>query len=309
MKGYFHNALETDNLMEYPLGYDRVYDGKDVNSFYYRFFSDGILNRDGADSCRVYLGDDELLHIHPGFAVIQGQGVDVEGDETAPATEGIVVIRLDRRINMRNEYLAVVDEPEYDPERIWDLPIAKVSIDEDEGVKLLDLRQLSAFCGEVAQIRYFEMDIPTEGWERGRLEDKSSGVYTYYIDVPVKGLLEYHSVDIRPDLSSLEAIFDCRFAPVVEVMDGYFRLWSSIPPGRNLTGEYVVTVESSSLQILGADGYELPPASEAILGGVLVGDKLEIEEDGRLSATGEIPEELIGTDEDINRIFEEAVEE
>lgn len=150
MKGYFFNAVETNDLETYPTGYDRNYDAEDFAEFYKGFFSDGILIKNSGGECLV-AASGATLTIKAGFAVIEGHGIVVEGNESVAAgSGGYAVIRLNKSVDVRAVQFLVVSTL-VKTNSICDLELAKVTV--TGGVaKVTDTRSYVAYTGNVTAV-------------------------------------------------------------------------------------------------------------------------------------------------------------
>jgi len=150
LKGYFFNAQVTSDLASYPTGYDVNYDADDFAAFYARFFSDGVLAKEGDGACEI-TASGLTLGIKPGFVLIQGRGIEIEGDETVTASAaGVVVIRWDKTVDVRAATLAIVGEP-VQTEDIWDLELARVTVS-GGAAAVEDTRSYAAYLGEIKAV-------------------------------------------------------------------------------------------------------------------------------------------------------------
>jgi len=150
LKGYFFNAQVTSDLASYPTGYDVNYDADDFAAFYARFFSDGVLAKEGDGACEI-TASGLTLGIKPGFVLIQGRGIEIEGDETVTASAaGVVVIRWDKTVDVRAATLAIVSAP-VQTEDIWDLELARVTVS-GGAAAVEDTRSYAAYLGEIKAV-------------------------------------------------------------------------------------------------------------------------------------------------------------
>lgn len=137
--------------------------------------------------------------------------------------------------------------------------------------------------------------IPSNGWQ-------SSGAsrYGYQAEIAVEEATADHVPDVNLDFDSIETADDCRLCPTVEALDGKLRFWAMMQPHGDMSATVTLMSERGSGSGGGAGGgaesYVLPIASETVLGGVRIGDNIDIDEDGRISTTVE----QTATDEEVS---------
>lgn len=143
-----------------------------------------------------------------------------------------------------------------------------------------------------------EITIPNEGWT---LIENPEDEYQYCIDVPIEQVKESHFPDVALHKASLEVAKEAILCPSVESLDGALRFWTVNIPAAEMGA-------TAALHGRGADGtegssggsYVLPVASSVTLGGIKVGNGLNITKDGVLSVDSASEEE---TDEMLEDIF------
>lgn len=144
----------------------------------------------------------------------------------------------------------------------------------------------------VATIRQ-DIVIPAEGWGK-----TGEGTYPFRLEIPVKGCTE----KMIPGLTILEegeaAANLCGLAPRVQTLYGAVQVSAVSVPDAPIPASLTLQGDASGLMLgVGGDGeYTLPPATENRLGGVKVGQGLNVSSDGTLSvdsASGAEVEEML----------------
>ncbi|HIT31692.1 MAG TPA: hypothetical protein IAC25_02495 [Candidatus Enterenecus stercoripullorum] len=149
-----------------------------------------------------------------------------------------------------------------------------------------------------------EVLIPAEGWGQATQED---GEFPYYLEMPCSEVLVTHNAEVMVDDNSLRTAWDCGLSPTMETLDGYLRFRARRIPAEPILCHITLFREGGTGGTGGATGsggYQLPIASETTLGGVMIGDNIDIDEDGRITPTGAtLSEEQTATSQDIQGII------
>ena len=125
--------------------------------------------------------------------------------------------------------------------------------------------------------------IPTTGWQ----QDGNYG-YPYYVDLPVSGLTENDVVAVEITPAGQNVAETACFLSSSESLSGVLRLRAKHIPTAALAAYYYIIREDLLMAFgplaVGTTPYTLPAATATTLGGVKVGDYLDIAPDGTLSA-------------------------
>ncbi len=143
--------------------------------------------------------------------------------------------------------------------------------------------------------------IPSGSW---RVLEESKGDYKYQCDVEVEDSRETHYPEAALSVESLPTAEACGLCPTMLAMEGALRFWAKALPKEDMTGTYALFAHGRYTGEGGGSGYTLPAATADLLGGVKVGEGLEIAGDGRLRVVG-LAEESIASDVDIRQMVED----
>lgn len=152
-----------------------------------------------------------------------------------------------------------------------------------------------------------DITIPIEGWTACVEDDVGAGMQ--YLDIAQQDITE----DMVPFVSILPrylaAAADCGFCPAAKTLKGALRLFAKSHPAQEITATLVLLLASSGPAEGGTggseDGYTLPVATADRLGGVMIGDGVDVESNGRISVnkTG-LLDDAIATDADVRETLE-----
>ena len=97
----------------------------------------------------------------------------------------------------------------------------------------------------------------------------------------------------------------CELCPTVETVSGALRFWAMKAPDAELSGS-VLLVGQGGGSNGGGGSYTLPTATASRLGGVKIGDGVNVEEDGMISVDGEsLLENATTTEEEVEDMLDE----
>lgn len=143
------------------------------------------------------------------------------------------------------------------------------------------------------------LQIPRTGWTA---LDPPKGDYKYQCDLTVEDSKESHYPEAALSIESLATAEACGLCPTIQTLDGKIRFWAKKQPKADMAGTYALFAHG---KYAGTDnsggGYTLPVASSDTLGGVKVGDGLEVSGDGKLRVIG-LSEESVASDESIRQM-------
>ena len=127
--------------------------------------------------------------------------------------------------------------------------------------------------------------IPHEAWQSagGAEDDEGGGTYPCRADVVCDEATAMHTPIATLDKACLAAAKACELCPTVETASGVLRFWAMKVPDGELTGSVLLVGQGGGGKS-GDGSYTLPTATPFRLGGVKVGEALDIAPDGTLSA-------------------------
>lgn len=149
-----------------------------------------------------------------------------------------------------------------------------------------------------------EITIPAEGWtsaaddaddeEDGDTED--AGEYALHLDLPISTITERMTpmVTIHPEYHA--AAQNCNLCPSARTMAGVLRFYAKTAPTVDIKASLALIGGSGYIGVASSSGTgEIPVASATQLGGVMVGNGLNVTSEGVLS----VDEATVVTDEDL----------
>lgn len=233
--------------------------------------------------------DDEVL-----FAILQDE-VGEEIPSFAEFSQFLLEMYVDIAISRTNNIQVVVSSLVYATNEDLNRVSARVYEVETtlrETIKILSELHLS---GISSNISVQNIVIPTEGWIQSNTQEYDG----LSIDVPIEGVTE----DIIPMVSiiprSINLASSCGLSSCAMTGNGYIRFYSLSAPKEEISASATLLVVSGTG---GGGSNQLPTATETRLGGVKIGDNVEVTDDGTISVD---KQKLI---EDISATNEEAQE-
>ena len=158
----------------------------------------------------------------------------------------------------------------------------------------------------------WELTIPETGWVQG---GPIGAEFPYSIELPYEGVLDTHNAEVTVDINYVRVAAKCGLCPTMETMHNGIKFWTRELPESpilchmTLFGEGGINSGAPASGGGGGSGsgsgnYILPMASETVLGGVKIGDNIDIDDEGRITPTGvTLSEAQPATEEDINNII------
>lgn len=154
----------------------------------------------------------------------------------------------------------------------------------------------------------WQVTIPTEGWVEAAPEEAD---FPYYIDLEYDGVLDTHNAEVTVDRASINAAWSCGLCPTMETQHNGLRFWARRRPSEEILCHMTLFGqgglsggESSSGTVSDLSEHETVIASANTLGHVMLGDNIDIDEEGRITPTGAtLSEEQTATDQDIQDII------
>lgn len=140
--------------------------------------------------------------------------------------------------------------------------------------------------------------IPTTGWVQSDPEEYEG----LSVDIPVEGVTgDMIPIVIVPP-KQLKVIGERKFSPCVKSDDGYIRLYSKASPPEPINATLVLLITSGGAT--GGGSYQLPTASADKLGGVKIGENINVTDDGTISVNSEeLASDIVASDEDAEEVI------
>ncbi len=140
--------------------------------------------------------------------------------------------------------------------------------------------------------------IPTTGWVKSDPEEYEG----LSVDIPVEGVTgDMIPIVIVPP-KQIKVIGERKFSPCVKSDDGYIRLYSKASPPEPINATLVLLITSGGAT--GGGSYQLPTASADKLGGVKIGENINITDDGTISVNSEeLVSDIVASDEDAEEVI------
>ncbi len=157
-------------------------------------------------------------------------------------------------------------------------------------------RQLEAL--NVSCITKRDIVIPTTGWVQSDPEEYEG----LSVDIPVEGVTgDMIPIVIVPP-KQIKVIEERKFSPCVKSDDGYIRLYSKASPPEPINATLVLLITSGGAT--GGGSYQLPTASADKLGGVKIGENINVTDDGTISVNSEeLVSNIVASDEDAEGVI------
>lgn len=138
--------------------------------------------------------------------------------------------------------------------------------------------------------------IPVNGWET----EPGGG---YSIEIPVDGCADSMVPLLTISRGSLSAAGACGMSPTIETVTGAIKLYAEQVPAEEIQASLALLTSGSGGGGGGGGSYILPIATSNRLGGVKIGNGINVASDGTIS----VDHETVMTDEDL--VDEDATEE
>lgn len=157
----------------------------------------------------------------------------------------------------------------------------------------------SASSGGGVTLATFDFAIPVSAWAA---DEAAADSYVYYADMANDLVsLTSHIPDVTLDKTSLDSARACGMSPGADILeDGKVRVYAQKIPAAEISGTcrlWAVGAGTGSGGGEGGGGYTMPVASHTTLGGVIIGDGMDVSEDGTITPdvlTSEEIDEIIG---------------
>lgn len=146
------------------------------------------------------------------------------------------------------------------------------------------------------------------GWEAAQPQEQEG--YEYRVNVSVPEANETLTPAVVLYGEALSAAREAGLCPTVQSLSGLLRFWSRQPPARELTATLVLTPGGAKDGGGASGGYFLPVATKTRLGGVKIGENIDVTDDGTISAAGgTVSDEDMATDTEVGEMLDEVFSE
>lgn len=151
----------------------------------------------------------------------------------------------------------------------------------------------------------WEITIPTTSWVQ---EGPEGATYPYSLEIDYDGILDTHNAEVTVDKEYIKIAAECGLCPTMETHHNALKFWSRSIPTTPIMCHMTLFGEGGLISSLSDGGdtssHEQVIASSDTLGHVMIGDNIEIDEDGRITPTGAtLTPEQTATDSDIDQII------
>lgn len=143
--------------------------------------------------------------------------------------------------------------------------------------------------------------LPAAGW----VQDDTGGAYGYHLDVLVEGVTEDHFPSIAIHQESMETAESAGISPVVQTLDGVLRFWAKSVPAADILATAALFTGNGGGAGPGGS-YVLPVATADTLGGVKIGENVDVTEDGVISIDGaDLLDDVTANDSEVTEMLNE----
>lgn len=143
--------------------------------------------------------------------------------------------------------------------------------------------------------------LPAAGW----VQDDTGGAYGYHLDVSVEGVTENHFPSIAIHQESRETAESAGISPVVQTLDGVLRFWAKSVPAADILATAALFTGNGGGAGLGGS-YVLPVATADTLGGVKIGENVDVTADGTISIDGaDLLDDVAADDSEVTEMLNE----
>lgn len=166
-------------------------------------------------------------------------------------------------------------------------------------------RLIVASVGGMVGLASFDFTIPVSAWIK---DEAATDSYVYYADVENEIVSLSHFPDATLDKTSLDAACACGMAPTAETPEaGKVRFFAQAIPTAAISGTCKLWTKGNNASSgeEGGGSYELPIASATTLGGVKIGEGIEVAADGTISSEGTVSPDQIAQDGDVEEMLNE----
>lgn len=143
--------------------------------------------------------------------------------------------------------------------------------------------------------------IPSAGWSLQGESDEQGDTdeYCYYVDVSVDEATEMRFPNVALHKTALVVAETAGLCPTAETLAGAIRFWAKSVPNEDMEATVALTSPSTGGGGENGSTYVLPVATATRLGGVKIGQGINVAEDGTITAStsGITPDEMASTED------------
>lgn len=152
-----------------------------------------------------------------------------------------------------------------------------------------------------------EIIVPKEGWTASAGDDGGS-IFGLCVDIPISGITEAMQPFLSVNLAHLETAKNCGLSSVVQTIEGALRLYADSVPAAEMTATLTLLCTTSGTISGGTaagTGYTLPTATATRLGGVKIGENVNVDADGTISVDSvELFDDAVATGDDAKEVLD-----
>ena len=193
----------------------------------------------------------------------------------------------DNRIDIRRYPVTIALEVDADIQVTYN-PGAFITAAEAEVlIQTMVSEAIAEVVGNIGTAIIKDITIPATGWSLEQdLDESGVDDYRYYVDVAVSEATADHFPSIALHKDALNAANDAGLCPTAQTCDGALRFWAKNEPSSDMAATVVLITSGADGGSSGGE-YVLQPATPTRLGGVKIGDGVNVAEDGTISADEE----------------------
>lgn len=179
---------------------------------------------------------------------------------------------------------------------------ASAFITSEEAEELIEAA-VAAIGGGGVGLTTIPITIPTEAWVK---DEGGTGRFVYYADVENEAVSTSHLPDVILDNNSLDIASYCGMSPTVQVAEeGKLRFMAQQIPSGPISGTCRLWSPDGGSGSGGGDRYVLPIATASRLGGVKIGEGIDVAADGTISSDATVAPEHLAQTEDTSAMLDE----
>lgn len=178
----------------------------------------------------------------------------------------------------------------------------KPASQEDLDAVVKDVKALKETIRELPRTSVIQMDftIPTSGWVE---DEDTGGACALHTDIAAEDITKkmIPILTILPECQ--QTATDCGLCTTAQTLDGVLRVYAKQMPAENISGSLTLFGTGGSAGT-GTGTYTLPAATATRLGGVKIGDNINVTGDGTISIDGEaLIEDVTATEVDVTEML------
>lgn len=215
----------------------------------------------------------------------------------------------DNRIDIRRYPVSIALEVDADIQVTYN-PGAFITAEEaEELIHSIVSEAITETIGDISSIVIEDITIPATGWALDEDLDEQGGMgmdeYRYFLDVDVEKATAAHFPSVALHKSALSTAIEAGLCPTAQAIDGYLRFWARNQPAEAM----LATIQLAANSAVGSGGggtYVLPVATRTKLGGVKIGNGIDVAEDGTISYSGSgVSDDAIASSGDTAEMLDE----